>query len=352
MRAVVLYDKGKAELREIPKPTIAKDDILIEVKAAGICGSDLTFYYGHKGPMGQCPVTMGHEFAGVIVEKGEDADDYWSVGDRVVSDNTGSACGRCYNCSQGHYVACSQRDILGITMDGGFAEYVKIPGDLLKMYKNCLWKIPDNLSFNEASLMDPAANAYNAVIQQAGFKSGEVAVVFGVGALGLFSIAQAYLGGASQVIAVGMSSDRKTREKLAIHYGASVFIASDEENDIASKIRECTGGKEIDLVVDAVGHPDITKTSIDICRNEGTVVRIGMNTDSYNDNFNMVTIKNIRFIGHMGYNQESWRNSLALAQCGRLDLNSIISYEIPLEEYHKGFEDTKNQIAAKVILIP
>ncbi len=352
MKAVVLYEKGKAELREIEKPIVGEEDILLQVEACGICGSDLHFYYGGLDPIGELPFVMGHEFAGVIVEKGERVDECWNVGDRIVSDNTGGACGTCFSCSNGNFVACSNRKTLGVTMDGGFAKYVKIPGEVLKLYKNCIWKIPDSISFEEATLMDPAANGYNAVIQQGGLKSGEVVVVFGVGALGLMSIAQAHLGGASQVIAVGMKSDRGSREEMALHYGAKCFLASDEEGDIAKKILEVVDGEEIAIVVDAVGMPVVMDAAVAVVRTEGTIVRIGMSSKPYGSGLDIFTIKNVSLKGHMGYNQISWNNTLALAKSGRLDLKSIISCELPLEEFHKGFEMSRKQEAAKVILIP
>lgn len=352
MKAVVLCGKGQVEFREVPEPVIGDDDILLEVKACGICGSDLHFYYGRLEPMGQVPFIMGHEFAGVIAGIGKNVSDYWKIGDRVVSENTGDACGRCPSCAAGNFVACAHRQTMGCSMDGGFTKYVRILGRLLQMYPNCLYHIPDNLSFSEATLMDPAANGYNAVIQQAGFRSGETAVVFGVGALGLMSIQQAYIGGASKVIAVGMSSDRRSREAIARKFGATDFLASDEEADLVESVLKIAGGNGVALVVDAAGVPMITEQAIRIVRNEGAIVRIGMSDKTYNRGLDDFALKNVRIIGHMGYNAESWRNSLALAAAGRLDLKSIITCELPLEQYHQGFEMSRTQEASKVILIP
>lgn len=352
MKAVVLCGQGKVEFRDVEKPVIGDRDILLKIKACGICGSDLHFYYGKMKPIGEVPFIMGHEFAGEIAEKGKEVEDYWQIGDRVVSDNTGGACGRCFSCSQGHFVACEHRETMGVSMDGGFTEYVKIPGELLSMYKNCLWKIPRNLSFEEATLMDPAANGYNAVIQQGRMKPGEIVVVFGVGALGLMSIAQAYIGGASKIIAVGLRSDRKRREAIARKYGADEFFASDEEKDIVTKIKDVAGADGVALVIDAAGVPELTDAAVGVLRSEGRLVRIGMNQIPYNSSLDMFSMKNLQFYGHMGYDQESWRNTLALAGAGRLDLKSVITCTLPLEEYHRGFEMTRLQEASKVVLIP
>lgn len=352
MKAVVLAGQGKLEYREVPKPVCGDDDIILEVKACGICGSDLNFYRGTYYQPEKGVFTMGHEFAGVIAERGKNVDPKWQVGDRVVSENTGDACGTCPACSRGDYVMCEHREILGCTMDGGFTKYVKIPGRLLSFYKNCLWRIPDNLSFEEATLFDPAANGYCSVIQQGGMKPGEIVVVYGVGALGLMSIAAASIGGASRIIAVGMHSDRAKREAIARHYGATDFFASDEEEDMVATIRKAAGPDGVALTIDAAGVPEITRTAIGFTRFTGTIVRIGVSPRPYNYDLNDFASKNIRIQGHMGYNQESWRNCIALAACGKLDLKTIISCTLPMSEYEKGFQMSMKQEAAKVVLIP
>lgn len=229
---------------------------------------------------------------------------------------------------------------MGITMDGGFTKYVKIPGSLLEMYKNCLWKIPENLSFEEATLMDPAANGYNAVVQQGNLKSGEIVVVFGVGALGLMSIAQASIAGASKIIAVGMKADRKRREKIARKYGADEFFASDEEENIVEKVKEAARRRSC-VSSRRSGSSALTSAAIQIVRSEGSIVRIGMSNKTYEDSLDGFSLKNIRFSGHMGYNQESWRNTLALAKAEKLNLKPIITCILPLEEYQQGFDMTK-----------
>lgn len=352
MKALVIVDKGKLELREVAKPVCGDDDIILEVKACGICGSDLGLYRGTSFRPEKVPFTVGHEFAGVIAEIGKNVDKRWRVGDRVVSDNTGHACGTCPACSRGDFVACEERETLGFAMDGGFAKYVKIPGRVLQFYKNCLWKIPENLSFQEATLGDPAANGYFAVIQQGHMLPGDVVVVYGVGALGLMSIAAASIGGASKVIAVGMHADRKTREALSRHYGATHFFASDEETDIVSTIREVAGENGVAVTIDAAGVPEVIEAAIGFTRTEGTIVRIGMNPRPFHFSFNPMCRKNISLQGHRGYNQTSWRNCLALAACGKLDLKSLITCELPLDQWDKGFQMTMTQEAAKVILIP
>lgn len=353
MKAVVITGTGVLEYREVPEPKAGPGDLIVEVKACGICGGDLHFYNGTFPPMGPTPYVLGHEFAGVIVEKGADVSDYWHIGDRVVSDNTAGACGRCPSCEKGNYVCCPQRTSLGCSVDGGFAKYVKIPSALLKLYPNCMYKIPERLSFEEATLMDPAGNAYNAVIQQGNFRSGETVVVFGAGPLGLLSLQQACIAGASRAVLIGMSGDKKVRFGIAERFGADLVLASDEEPDLSGSLKryfdDLTG---VSMVVDAAGAASILPLALDVVRNEGVVVRIAVGSRPASLQMDAILGKNVTIQGHGGYNQESWRNSLNLAACGKLDLKSLITQVLPLEEYKAGFEMMKKLDACKVVLIP
>ncbi|MCC8180537.1 MAG: alcohol dehydrogenase catalytic domain-containing protein, partial [Planctomycetes bacterium] len=202
MKAVIKKDYGPytLEYADFPKPEAGDDDVVFKVKAAAICGSDLGLYYDTvEGKTVDYPIVIGHEFAGEISEVGKNVT-RWKVGDRVVSDNSGYVCGTCHACGSGQYLFCANRKGMGNDMDGGFAEYVKIPGQVLQAFPNCLYRIPDNASYESAAMMDPCCNGYKAVIQEGGLLPGETVVVFGVGALGLFSVIAAKNGGAGKII--------------------------------------------------------------------------------------------------------------------------------------------------------
>lgn len=352
MRAVQIIEQGRIELRDVPIPEIGEDDILLQVKACGICGSDLPFLCGVNPPILDHPYTMGHEFTGVIAKMGSRVSSFWKVGDRVVSDNTASVCGRCPACAQGHFVQCKERHCLGADADGGFAEYVRIPGDVLKVYPNTLYHIPDCLSFEEATLMDPVANGYTAVVEQGEVRPGDNVVIFGAGALGLMALQQAHVAGAAKIILIGLSSDKRSRFAVGKAYGATHCIASDEEENLVAKVREIAGPNGIKTVIDAAGVPSITQQAIGILRNEGILVRIGTSKRPYNHHLDDFAFKNITIRGHMGYSTIAWMNSLELIRMGKLDLKTIITGTLPLEEFAKGAELLRTQEAAKLILIP
>lgn len=153
MDALILVGNGEVAFKDVPTPEIGDFDILLEVKACGICGSDLHKYYGHLPTPPKHPFIMGHEFAGVVVKKGKYVSDLWQLGDRVLTDNTGAACGVCPSCQSGHYANCPERVSLGSRNDGGFAKYVKIPGDILRLNPTGLMKIPEDIPFAEATVL-------------------------------------------------------------------------------------------------------------------------------------------------------------------------------------------------------
>ena len=352
MKSVVLYDSGKTELRDMPVPEIGDGDILIEVKAAGICGGDIHFYDGTMEGMGEYPMILGHEFAGIIAKKGKNVDPCWKIGYRVVSENTGYACGRCPACQEGNFVSCEQRGTLGVSMDGGFTKYVKIPEQILRLYPNCLFHIPENIGFDEATVLEPSSNAYKAVIQEGGIMPGDVVVVFGAGTLGLQSVQLSKIAGASKIILIGLSGDKTTRFPLGQKLGATHCLAADETDNIVSVVRELAGPIGVALTIDAAGAPICLYQATEITRSIGRVIRIGMNDAPYGYGMNHLNEKSLIIRGHMGYNTVSWRQCIALAEAGILDLKSIISHHMPLDEFDKGFQITISQEATKVILTP
>lgn len=353
MKAAVLYDYGKMALREVPEPTIGDGDILIKVEAAGICGGDLHYYKGTlKAGLGELPIILGHEFAGTIAKKGKNVDPYWQVGARVVSENTGYACGHCPACQTGNFVSCSERKTIGCSMDGGFTKYVKIPEQILRLYPNCLFHIPDNIGFDEATVLEPASNAYKALIQEGGLIPGDNLVVFGVGALGLLTIQHGKIAGASKIIAIGLSADKAVRFDMASKFGATHCIAADEVDDVVSLVKDIAGPNGIAVAVDAAGAPVCLHQATEMTRSIGRVVRIGMNEAPYGYGLDDVNVKSLTIRGHMGYNTVSWRQCISLAEAGILNLKSIISHHMPLSDYDKGFQLSIKQVATKVILTP
>lgn len=351
MIALVKYAEGRGnlELRDVPVPEVGESDVLIEVKAAGICGSDIGFADEEKMSILHPPVVLGHEFAGVVSAIGSKVK-AWKPGDRVVSDNTGFVCGTCYACSIGDYLLCPERLGLGYGMNGGFTKFVRVDSALLGRVPNTLFRIPDGVPFEHAALMDPAANAYRAVVQEGGLLPGEMVAVFGVGALGQFSIQMARIAGASEIVAIGLSADTQ-RFETARALGATRCIPADREDAIAI-VRDLTGGEGLGLVIDAAGPAAVLAQSFSILRNTGKFVKIGYDPAPLGFSLNPLLDKGIQLRGHFGYDWVSWKNCLRLLAKGTLKIAPLISHTLGLSRWKEGFDLTRSKKAVKVILKP
>jgi threonine dehydrogenase-like Zn-dependent dehydrogenase len=351
MKAIVKYGYGKyeTELRDVPVPQIGDDDVLLEVKAAGVCGSDIAFDNGGHENLLNPPVILGHEFSGIIAKKGRNVTE-WEIGERVVSDNTGKVCGKCYACSTADYLSCPERLGLGYGMDGGFTKYVRIPGETLKVFPNSLMRIPEQLSFEEAAILDPCCNAYMAVVQESKFMPGDYGAVFGVGALGQFSIQAMRAAGAAKIIAIGLAAD-KERFELAKQNGATDIIVADEV-EVVRTVDDITGGEKVALVVDCAGVSLVLRQAIEIVRTTGEIVKIGYDERPVGFSLDPLIDKAVSLKGHFGYTWLSWRNVMNLAVAGKVDLKSMISHKMKLSEFREAFDLVRDKKAIKIVLYP
>lgn len=352
MKALVYTDRGVLSLLQVPIPEIGPEDILVKVLSAGICGSDMHFYHGHWGPESGKTLIPGHEFAGIVVAMGERVAPYWKIGDRVISDNTAHVCGQCPACQAGHFVACPERTCIGCDIDGGFAQYVRIPGQVLRLYPNSLMHLPESIDMRVAPCLEPAANSYKALIQEAGLRPGQTVAVIGAGALGLMAIALAKLGGAAKIILLARSSAMGARIPLAKKFGATHVILTDQDPDPLSAAKRIAGSQGISIVIDDVSNAQCTQQSIDLVSNEGTVIRIGNAQAPAVVNLEPLTAKAVTYRGHMGYDTESWMRCITLAETGMLRLEDMVTHYLPLERFREGYDAMENRTAGKVILLP
>ena len=349
MQALMYLDRGMLALEQAPVPICGDDDILVEVKAAGICGADLHWQSGAFSS--DHPFILGHEFCGIVCQKGSRVSDRWKIGDRVVSDNTGDACGKCPACLRGDYAHCHHRVTIGGGMDGGFAKYCRIPGSILQLNPNGLMQLPEGISFEEGAIMEPAANAYRAVVQEARVRPGDTGVIAGLGPLGLFSLQIAKAAGASRIICLGMKSDMEKRFPLAELFGATHLIVSEETN-VPDRVIEIVGDACVDVVLDAAGAPSVMNEAMEYLKHDGVFVRIGNPPAQYNYSLVPLIDKQITVIGHMGYNPVCWSKVMQMVKNGQLDLKSMIGTVLPLQEYEKAYRLMKTGQVAKAVLIP
>ena len=347
MKAVVKFGDGfgELEMRDVPVPQIGADDILVKVEAAGICGSDLLFYSGYPLPT---PTILGHEFAGTVEAVGENVKD-WTIGERIVSDNTGYACGKCYSCATGEFLECAHRIAIGYGFDGGFAEFVRIPGEILKLNPNSVFKIPKELSFETASMLDPCANAYQALLQKSSFKSGDDVVIYGPGTIGLLCVQIAKASGANNIIVIGTKNALNGRFDIAKELGASHTIVS-TDTDAIDQVKAILGGESPRIIIDCAGSPEVLNQSLIMCANGGEIIKVGFDKKPFEGDLNTLVLKGIKLIGNMGYNYVSWRNSIKLMQSGLVKTDKIITHRLPMKDFNQGFNMLFDKSAIKVIL--
>ncbi len=265
MKALVLTEYNRFEYKDVPRPEAGAGEVLIEVKACGICGSDV---HGMDGSSGRRlpPIIMGHEAAGVIQEIGDQVTD-WEVGDRVTFDSTVS-CGTCHFCRRGEINLCDNRRVLGVSCDefhrdGAFAEYVSVP-------QNILYRLPDGLSFEHAAMVEPVSIAVHAA-ERVPIHAGDVAVIVGSGMIGLLAIQAARAAGCGHIIAVDVEPAKLA---LALKLGADEAL-SPRDTDVLAEVRQRTQGRGADVAFEAAGFQDTVSLAIAAVRKGGSIGLIG-----------------------------------------------------------------------------
>ena len=344
MLALVKTQKGEGfiELREVPVPTIADDEVLIEVKAAGICGTDLhvkhdTFPYWP-------PVILGHEFAGVIAECGREVDD-WQVGDRVVGEPHTRHCGKCYLCRRGHIQICPEKRSPGWGIDGAFTRYLKYPPKLLH-------RIPESMSFEQAALVEPAANTVTDIVERKAIEAGDFVVLLGPGPIGLMAAQVARAAGAREVMIVGAPADEGLRLGTARQLGFEQVI-NFAETDPVEKCLELTGGIGADLVVECSGAPPAIAQTFQLVRKWGRVCAIGLTGKKPVElDWDAAMAKNATLYLNMSTAYPSWDKTIWMIAQGKVDVEVLLTHRLPLAEWEKAFAVLENMEALKVVLLP
>jgi L-iditol 2-dehydrogenase len=336
------HGPGHLELRQVPVPQIAPDEVLIQVRACGICGSDLKIQEDQHPYVP--PVVIGHEFAGEIAEVGRDVEG-WAPGDRVVSEQHTHVCGRCRQCLTGNAFACTSKRAPGYFVDGGFAEYIKIPAWLLHA-------IPDNLSFVDAALSEPAAVAAHGVLDRTGIAPEDVVLVLGCGPIGLLAAKMAQAAGASCVILTGIDRDEKVRlakaRDLEIDHVVNVM-----KTDLAELVDDLTNGEGADVVIELSGAPPAITQAFQLTRRLGRVGIIGQPpTDEIAIPYRDALFRALTVSFSYSSRYTSWERALSLFERGAVQPAQFITHVLPLEEWARGFGLSRSGEAIKVILEP
>ena len=343
MKALVLEEYNKFVYKDVPDPEISDDDVLIAVKACGICGSDV---HGMDGSTGRRipPLIMGHEASGIILKTGSHVSE-WKIGDRVTFDSTVYPLNDWYTL-EGFYNLSDNREVLGVSpgnymRNGAFAEYVAVP-------QHILYHIPENVSFEQAAMVEPAAVALHAV-NQAHLRIGENCVVVGAGTIGIFILQLLKLAGVNQLIAVDIN---RTNLERAVKMGADHVLQHADEQ-IQDKIRTITNNRGADFAFEAVGISDSVNICIDSVRKGGRIVLVGNLSPFVEFPLQKVVTQELKLFGSCAIRGE-YAAVLDLISKRKINVDDQISAVAKLSEGANWFNRLRNNTEGlkKVILVP
>jgi len=334
---------GNLELREVPVPRPGPDEVLLEIKACGICGTDIHIKYD-EFPYWP-PVILGHEFAGQVVEVGENVTEV-KVGDRVVGEPHTKACGKCELCRTGNVQICAAKRSPGWGIDGAFAKYMVMP------MPHLLHRIPDHMSYEQAALVEPTVNVVQDVVLRPVLEPNDTVVIFGPGPIGLLSLMVAKACGAGKTIMVGTSSDAKMRLPVAEQIGVDAIILADQA-DTVGEIMKLTNDRGADLVVEASGAPAAVRDSVLSVRRMGRITQIGLTgKDLVQFPWDKASWKVATVFFNLSTAYSGWDRTIGLIASGKLDVCKVLSHVMPVEEWETAFGMIESMDALKVALVP
>jgi len=331
---------GNLELRELDNPAPKRDEVLIEVTAAGLCGTDI--HIKHDQTFYTPPVVLGHEYSGTVVETGSEVTSV-KIGDPVVSPAT-AYCGKCYQCKTGHMNRCTAEDkrILGTSRaNGAFAKYIVVPDYIVH-------KVPKGVPMEEAALAEPLACVVHSVIDTTPICPGDVVVIQGPGTMGLMATQVAKAMGAGKVIVTGVTSDQ-WRFDIAKKIGADMTIDVLGDEKPIDIVKAETDGRGADAVIEASGACVACTQAFDFVKVAGHVTLLSIRGRPADIDLDPIVIKELTMSGTWGTLPSTWVTTLRLMSSRKVDVSPLITHRISLPEWEKGFELMESQKAIKVL---
>jgi L-iditol 2-dehydrogenase len=346
MKAVVLHKADEMRVEDWPVPVPGPSEVLLRVNVASICGTDVKVL--HRTLMGQPAgeFVMGHEYAGTVAALGPGVDEF-GVGDRVAVE-VHKGCERCENCIKGWYTSCLNYGNLakghrakGLTCDGGFAEYAV-------NHVNTLYKLPDNVTFEQACMVTTAASPLWAIDLMGGYLAGETVLVQGPGPIGLLAVQLCRALGAERVI---LSGTREERLAIGKQLGADVIVDVRRDN-LPRRVAEVTGGKGADSVLECAGGPTSMQEALESVKRGGRIGVVAWYAGPVQVDMNLAVRSNVRIYAARGEGGMNSGRALMLMSAGKLDACALITHHFPLDRVHEAFHTYVGRIgnALKVVM--
>jgi L-iditol 2-dehydrogenase len=343
MKALLLREYKKLEITDFPLPSVGPEEVLIRVKACGICGSDVHGYDGRTGRRIP-PLIMGHEASGIVEEVGSEVRQF-RRGERVTFDST-VYCGKCSYCRRGEINLCDNRNVLGVSCaeyrrHGAFAEFLTVPQQIV-------YRLPDSLSFEQAALIESVSIAFHAV-NRAPVKLGDSVVVVGTGMIGQLVVQAARLAGCGRLIAVDLED---AKLEMASRFGADAVINASAP-DLPARILDLTGGSGADAAFEAVGAAAPFQTAVASLRKGGALTLIGNLSPGVEMPLQQIVTRELTLYGSCASSGE-YPQCIDMMARGKIDVRPFMSACAPLEEGPSWFDRLYNREPGlmKVILNP
>lgn len=338
MKAAVLKNWKNLSIEEVDKPELQPGECLIKVVYGGVCGSDVHIYNGHHATA-KAPIIMCHEIVGEIAEINGTAKNF-KVGDKVTVEPLIS-CGECVACRNGNEHVCSSLKLLGIHVNGGFAEYVKANID--KVVKI------DDIPMDIAVLTEPLAVGLH-VVRRSEIKVGQTALIIGGGPIGMIVAMMAKMAGAAKIV---ISEGNKKRIALAEEFGFYTINAF--EDNVQEKVKEYTNGDGFDVVYEVTGSKAGVASALAACKIRGTVVHVGFSSGSYEYNHMPIIFKELKVVGCRVYPMQDFIDTVevekSIIKNKTFDLKKLISDVMSLEEIPKAVDMMTNGVNLSKIVI-
>jgi len=340
MHGLVNYAREpfSVELREVPVPQIGDRDVLLQVGAVSVCGSDLHQWRGSHGWPVNYPCILGHEFCGMVLMTGARVERF-KEGDRVVSETAAVIDEESPLSRAGLYNLDPARRGFGYGVDGAMTQFVRVP-------ERCLHRIPAGLSFEKAALTEPCCVSYNAVCVNGRVRPGDTVLVLGPGPIGLLCAMMAKLSGAGTLIVAGLPNDRK-RLMVARDLGAITL-----EGGVSDYIASLGDGLGVDVVIDAAGVSATLQMAMQAVRPAGQIIKVGWGPQPMQFSLDPLVQKNATISGSFSHNWPVWERVISMIVSGQINLDAIISHVAPLNDWQECFEKMHDGEYVKAVLKP
>jgi L-iditol 2-dehydrogenase len=345
MRAAVLEDLDRLSIMELPDPSPGEGEVLVRVRACSVCGSDIRiFHFGN--PRVKFPQIIGHEIAGDVVAVGPGVTKF-RIGDRVAI-GADVPCGACYWCQNGMGTNCATNYAIGYQFPGGFAEYILL--NALTVVQGAIHRIPDNLSYDEASLAEPLACAING-LEMSQLGVGDTLLIIGAGPIGCMMIEMGRFMGATNIIVIQRSLKRL---EMAKKFGADHYFLADDP-DLEAKVFEVTGGEGADVVMVTCASPDAQEMALRLARHRARINFFGgLPRDARNISIpsNLIHYRECMVLGTHGSLPRHHRKALQVMAKGMVHPSWYITHRFPLEAIHEAFRVAESHEGLKVVVNP